>query len=302
VVVNYDGDRAGISAAKRAIEVLLPEDFEVKILVLPDGLDPDDFLRARGLEEYNERRGAALPYIQFVLDQAVTGRNLRRPADKAAAVEESLPFVRAVKNKIQRREYFDMTMDALRVEEPMLRRELWRTINVPGAATDAARVKQEIARAESVPVTVAEQRLLELLAHDADVRAQVLPQLEEADYEELPSARVFAALKEIGREGLEVDFSTLGERTEDDPVAADLVPLVLMAESARAEGEAPDDALAEAESCLAALKLMRVERRLKDLSHEIAEAERAGDEARRDRLVLENLEWSRRRNAIMPRG
>jgi DNA primase len=237
-----------------------------------------------------------------VLDQAVGGRNLRRPADKAAAVEESLPFVRAVKNKIQRREYFDMTMDALRVEDQTLKRELWRTINAPGALHDTTRVEREIARAESVPVTVAEQRLLELLAHDAEVRAIILPQLEAADYEELPSARVFTALKEIEREGLEVDFTTLGERTAGDPVAADLVPLVLMAESSRAEGEASDDVLAAAESCLAALKLMRVERRLKDLSVEIAEAERAGDEARRDRLVLENLEWSRRRNEIMSRG
>jgi hypothetical protein len=50
------------------------------------------------------------------------------------------------------------------------------------------------------------------------------------------------------------------------------------------------------------LRLLRIERRLKDLSHEIVEAERAGDDARRDRLVLENLEWSRRRNALLPRG
>jgi DNA primase len=302
VVVNYDGDRAGINAAKRAIEVLLPEDFEIKVLVLPDGADPDDFLRARGLEEYNERRGAALPHIQFVLDQAVAGRNLRRPADKAAAVEEALPFVRAVKNKIQRREYFDMVSDALRVEDPALKRELWRAVNAPNAQTDALKVSQQIARAESAPVTVAEQNLLALLAHDADVRASILPQLEEADYEELPTGRIFAALKEIARAGLEVDFSTLGERTEDDVVAADLVPVILMSEPERAEGEAADDALAEAESCLATLKLMRVERCLKELTHEIAEAERAGDDARRDRLVIENLEWSRRRGALMPRG
>jgi DNA primase len=304
VVVNYDGDRAGVAAAKRAIEVLLPEDFEVKVLVLPDGADPDEFLRARGAEEYNERRGAALPYIQFVLDQAVAGRNLRRPADKAAAVEESLPFVRAVKNRIQRREYFDMTMDALRVEEPTLRRELWRAVAAPpgaGPAPDAASVERRIARAEAAPLTVAEQRLLELLAHDAELRREILPRLEEDDYRDLPSARVFDALKEIEREGLEVDFSTLGPRTEGDAVAADLVPVVLMGESARAEGEAADDTLAEAESCLAALKVMSVEHRLKELAAAINEAERAGDEARRDALVLENLDWTRRRNALLPR-
>jgi DNA primase len=304
VVVNYDGDRAGVAAAKRAIEVLLPEDFEVKVLVLPDGADPDEFLRARGADEYNERRGASLPHIQFVLDQAVSGRNLRKPADKAAAVEESLPFVRAVKNRIQRREYFDMTMDALRVEEPTLRRELWRAVAAPPGANanaDAVEVQQKIARAEAVPLTVAEQRLLELLAHDAELRREILPRLEEDDYRELPSARVFEALKEIEREGLEVDFTTLGSRTEGDAVAADLVPLILMGESSRAEGEATDDTLAEAESCLAALKVMSVEHRLKELAAGINEAERAGDEARRDALVLENLDWTRRRNALLPR-
>ena len=135
VVVNYDGDRAGVSAAKRAIETLLAEDFDIKVLVLPEGADPDEFIKSAGVEAYNERRGAALPHIQFVLDQAMRDRNLRRPADKAEAVEEVLPFVRAVRNRIQKREYFDMTMDALRVEEPALRRELWQSIAKPNAAT-----------------------------------------------------------------------------------------------------------------------------------------------------------------------
>src|ERR671926_1801920 len=104
VVVNYDGDRAGINAAKRAIEVLLPEDFEVKVLVLPEGADPDEFVRAHGADEYNKRRGASVPHINFVLDQATRERSLRVPAQKAEAVEEALPFVRAVRNPIQKRE------------------------------------------------------------------------------------------------------------------------------------------------------------------------------------------------------
>ena len=48
IVINYDGDSAGIKAARRAIEELLPQDFEIKVLVLPNGQDPDDFVRANG--------------------------------------------------------------------------------------------------------------------------------------------------------------------------------------------------------------------------------------------------------------
>src|SRR5205085_948463 len=155
VLVNYDGDRAGVQAAKRAIETILAEDIEVKVLVLPDNADPDDFIRKNGVSEYNRRRGEAQPHIQFVIDQAVRDRNLNNPADKAAAVEETLPFVRAVRNRIQRREYFDIVMDGLRLQREQ-RRELWQQVR--GSSTDAAAVQKVFA--QRIQPTVAEEKLL----------------------------------------------------------------------------------------------------------------------------------------------
>jgi hypothetical protein len=73
-------------------------------------------------------------------------------------------------------------------------------------------------------------------------------------------------------------------------VAADVVPLVLMHEPERAEGEATDAFLEEAESCLMTLRLMSYDRRIRDLAAEITAADRAGDDALRDRLVAESRE------------
>jgi DNA primase len=296
VVVNYDGDSAGVKAAKRAIETLLAEDIETKVLVLPDSADPDEFIRTHGVEAYQERRGKALPHIQFVLDQAVRDRNLLRPADKATAVEEALPFVRAVRNGIQKREYFDMAMDALRVEEPALRRELWQTVKAN--APSGQDVRQKIVRASGAQPTIAEQRLLELLVHDAELRRTILPRIEARDYEELPTASIFRALIELEEEGADVDFTSLTAKTEDDPLAADFVPLLLMGESQREEGEAVDDQLARAERYLIGLRRMMVDRRIDELSVEISTAERMGDTERGGRLALEYLEWARRKNAL----
>src|SRR2546428_10900149 len=192
VVVNYDGDRAGVQAAKRAIETILAEDLEVKVLVLPDNADPDDFIRKYGVTEYQKRRGEAQPHIQFVIDQAVRDRSLYNPSDKAAAVEETLPFVRAVRSRIQKREYFDIAMDALRVQ-PDQRRELWQRIR-SGASTDAAAVQEMVKRSSASRPTVAEERLLQLLLANKELRKIVLPRLETTDYENLASATIFRAL------------------------------------------------------------------------------------------------------------
>ena len=107
VVVNYDPDRR-VRPRTSDLELLLAEDFEVKVLVLPDNADPDDYIRKYGLRKVSAAASSAQPHIRFVIDQAVRDRNLQNPADKAAAVEETLPFVRAVRSRIQRREYFEL--------------------------------------------------------------------------------------------------------------------------------------------------------------------------------------------------
>jgi len=298
VVVNYDGDHAGVQAAKRAVETLLAEDLEVKVLVLPDNADPDEFIREKGVGEYQRQRGEAQPHIQFVIDQAVRDRNLRRPADKAAALEEVLPFVRAVRSRIQKREYFDIAMDALRVQ-PEQRREIWQRVRV-GASVAAADVQGLVTRSAVAKPTVAEEKLLELLLGDEELRHSILPRLEEADYEGLATAAIFNALLELEREGMSADFSSVGAKVEGDLVATEILPRLLISESS--EREAGDDLPATAESCLNALRLMKVDRRINDLGAELAEAERAGDSERRDRLAVEHLEWTRRRAALLPRA
>ncbi|MEK6334341.1 MAG: DNA primase [Acidobacteriota bacterium] len=296
VVVNYDGDRAGVQAAKRAIETILAEDLEVKVLVLPDNADPDDFIRKYGVTEYQQRRGEAQPHIQFVIDQAVRDRNLHSPADKAAAVEETLPFVRAVRSRIQKREYFDIAMDGLRVQ-PDQRRELWQRIR-SGASTDAASVQEMVRRSPASRPTVAEERLLQLLLANEELRKIVLPRLEPSDYEGLATSAIFRALVSLDQDDKEISFDSLSEATAGDVHASEFLARLMMAESL----ESFDDALAAADSCMDALRLLKIDRRIDELSSEVAEAERAGEAERRDRLALELLQLSKQRSDFLPQA
>jgi DNA primase len=291
VLVNYDGDRAGVQAAKRAIETILAEDIEVKVLVLPDNADPDDFIRKHGVSEYNRRRSEAQPHIQFVIDQAVRDRSLNSPADKAAAVEETLPFVRAVRDRIQKREYFDIAMDALRVQREQ-RRELWQQVR--GASTDTAAVQKVFAR--EIRPTVAEEKLLGLLVANDELRKIILPKLEPGDYEGLATAAIFRALKKLGEDEKEITYEALSEATADNRTATEILPRILITEPA----ESFDESLADANSCLDALRLMKLDRDIDELSTQIAEADRAGDDEQRDQLVMKKLKLSKQRTNFLP--
>ena len=298
VVVNYDGDNAGVQAAKKAIEILLAEDLEVKILVLPDNSDPDEFIRKSGALEYQRQRGEAQPHIQFVIDQAVRDRKLSNPADKEAAIDEVLPYIRVVRSRIQKREYFDIAMDSLRISDATLRRELWHSIRT--GIGHGARVGPTAVKRAHVKPTVAEERLLELLLADEKLRPMVLPKLEPGDYDDLPTAPIFRALLEGEREGTPIDFDFLSRKTEGDAIS-ELLPSLLMSELENEEGDQYEARQLTAERCLNALRLMKVDRRISDLRSEIAAAERNGEVERCDKLATEQIELTRRRDGLLPK-
>jgi DNA primase len=301
VVVNYDGDSAGVQAAKKAIAILLGEDLEVKILVLPDGSDPDEFIRKTGVTEYQRRRGEAQSHLQFVIDQAVRDRKLSNPADKEAAIDEVLPYIRAVHSRIQKRDYFDIAMDSLRISDPALKRELWHSIRpgTPGGPR-ASQAAGAGVRRTTVKPTVAEERLLEILLADEELRRTVLPKLDPGDYDGLPTAPIFRALVEGERDGATIDFDFLSHKTADDPIA-ELLPALLMGELENGKEDQSDARLLAAERCLDALRLMTIDRRISDLTAEIAAAERNGELDLRDQLATEHLALARRRSALLPR-
>ena len=301
VAVNYDGDSAGIKAARRAIETLLTADFEIKVLVLPGGNDPDDFIRSEGFDAYKDQhKNHALPYLQFVLDNSVRERDLSSARQKADAIEDVIPVLVAVRNPIQKRESFDQAMNFLRVEDALLRNDLWKTVR-SGHGLETESVRNKVVRAVQAKVTVAEQRLLELLVHDEELRGQILPQLELTDYESLATGPVFEALIALDRDAIAVTIEAILGQTEDHPVSADLVPLIWMAEPPRAEGEAIDEVVAEAENCVASLRTMAIETRILEISHELAVAEQNSRPDEVGRLVGEQIELARMKRKLQDR-
>ncbi len=297
VVVNYDGDSAGVKAARKAIEQLLRSDIDVKILVLPNGNDPDDFIRANGTEAYNKARGNAVSFLPFSLEAASAGRNLHNARQKAAAIEEFLPLISAIGNSIQRRESFDQAMAYFHVDDAGLRRELWTGIR-SGRQNAPDAVSQKFSRFLSAKVTVVEKRLIELVVQHDEVRREIMPQLELSDYCDLATADVFAAIFEIERAGKKVSTEAMLELIGDDDLLVELLKSVLSEGQNRHSDLAAEAVLNEAEHCVFTLRKMAISNRIIEVSREAAILEAAGDSTRTHHLNVEQLELEKIRREL----
>jgi DNA primase len=298
VVINYDGDQAGIKAARRAVEILLADDFGIKVLILENGKDPDDFIRENGKTAYNEARRHARLFFDFVLDTSLTGRNIANAKHKADALDEVLPVLESVKSDVPKRQYFDQAMDFFQIKDSGLIRDLWLTVK-RSAVVGSESVKRQVKRAAQVKATVAEQQLLEMLVYDRELRDRVFPLLEDTDHEMLASSQIFRALMDLDAENREITAESLLEKTIDDDFSADFVPVLMMAEPRREDGEALDDVLHDAENCLITLRRMAIGNRIQDIARQAILAEAAGDAESLARLTMEQLELKKMEHDLL---
>jgi len=304
IYLAFDSDDAGLKAALSAIALIEPymasTEMQVKVLIVPDGKDPDDFIRENGTETYNKARGAAEPFLAFALRTAAKDRNLHNAKQKAAAIEEFLPVITAIRNNIQKRESFDQAMTFFHVEDPGLKRELWRSVEGTHGTMPTA-VAQRVSRAARAKITFAERHLLELLVHDGDLRDVIIPTLEHSDYEDLATAELFDAFIAIHEAKQPVVAETLVEHLGGDEETLDLAHKLLSAEPKRAREDAMDEVLIEAENCVFTLRNMAIANRITELSREATLAEHSGNTERFNTLVYEQLKLEKIRRELQQR-
>ena len=93
VVLCFDGDAAGRNAMEKALRLALPLGFEVRLLELPAGEDPDTWCLKVGAEAFKEILRRAPDWTGFILDRASEGKDLRRVQDRMGAFRELLDFL-----------------------------------------------------------------------------------------------------------------------------------------------------------------------------------------------------------------
>jgi DNA primase len=124
ITVLYDGDAAGINAALRGIDLLLEEGMNVKVVLLPDGEDPDSFARKQNAESFsryiNEHEVDFIRFkTQLLLEEAASD-----PIKKAGLIANLVQSISVIPNNITRSVYTHDCANLLSIDEKMLIREV----------------------------------------------------------------------------------------------------------------------------------------------------------------------------------
>jgi len=197
VVVNFDPDTAGARATERTLGLLTEEEFNIRVVSLETGFDPDLFIRRKGKEAYGAALKHSQKYFDYLIDRARAQFPARNADSKVKALNHLLPHIQRVPSRIVRDELAMEISQKLGIDSAVLRQELKH------AATNrsATRVK---APAEA-QITGAERVLIRALASATQMQsAETRTTAREGTDEEFDPARQaqFALQSEQLYEGL----------------------------------------------------------------------------------------------------
>jgi len=294
IVVNFDPDTAGAAAAERSLALLVSEDFEIKVLTLEAGFDPDLYIRRKGVAAYADALGKSQKYFDYLIERARVLHPVRTPEGKVKALNYLLPHIQRVPSRIVRDELANEISHRLSIESSVLRQELRR------AATE--RSASRVTMPANVQLTDAERVLIRALAsRDLAHAPHSNREGQDPDFEPARQAHYFLMQERLhegaGAQAL-IDALLTAEEQGQDPMSLPLddndrrvIASIVMDDREELTPEL-------LESAIRSLRRRVILRRLDDLQQQLKDAERRQDAALSARLLQERVKLRRAMGSI----
>jgi DNA primase len=150
VVVNFDPDTAGARATERTLGLLVEEEFNIQVLTLETGFDPDLFIRRKGKDAYAAALKHSQKYFDYLIDRARAMFPARNSESKVKAVNHLLPHIQRVPNRIVRDGLALEISQKLGIDSAVLRQELKHAATTRSATQVKATAEAQVTGAERV--------------------------------------------------------------------------------------------------------------------------------------------------------
>jgi DNA primase len=277
VVLSFDPDAAGLGAAVRSSDLLVAEGFDVNVVVLDKGEDPDTFIRRNGGDAYRARLKTSRPYLEYLLDQAAEGLDLNHDDSRRLFLGKMLTVAARIPDAAARDQFADRIAHKARITEDVVRAEIRK----------AAVNKRTVVTTRELPsfgqLKHAEKALIWGLIHNTSVALEALAELDDEDLEELAGRHILEMARSLHDEPLDLLPSTLLQRLST--VNAQLVTSIA----------ATDVSQAPPAACARAIKRLRWERERAAIQREIDRLQELG--ATQHGREIDTL-WQRKKDLL----
>ncbi len=264
MVINYDGDQAGRAAAFRAIPICFEKGVYTRVLILPEELDPDAFMKKYGAEHYQALVKKSIPGLKFLIDGFRKEGRMDIPEEMAKIVRNIVREVEKMPDSVVRSEYIKKTSDYLGVPE-----ELIRNVSKQGPQDSVAEEREFFLPAE--------KRLLQILLENEPLASDIFSELKVEDLRGLKGEPVFMVILERFKNNKACGIHELCEAME--------TPFTSHISKALLEKTRPAT-LEEAMDCLNSLRKITLQNRLKELQAEIMRLEKKGEKDKLSALLF----------------
>jgi DNA primase len=210
VILVFDGDSAGFSAALRGVDVLVEAGLNVEVAALPRGSDPDSLLKSKGKNFLTEILKKSQSFVDFRLDQLREQNQLETPDQKAQAARNLMETVGKIRDPLVRNLTIKDLAEKVGVDESLLHRQTPRQKNFSTHLEETQRKKPAIRES-------AEINILLLLLDDLEVWGKIIFQFVAPEEFQVPELRIIGRLLyRLFLQSKSFDSQTLFDQLSED--------------------------------------------------------------------------------------
>jgi len=187
-ILSFDSDEAGARAAERAFAYQEKYPINAVVLIMPDGLDPADFVVKHGADAVAAAAASARPLVEYMVRRTVERHDLSTIEGRSAAVADALPILERLNDPIRRSEYEGLLADLAGVSHSSVAQSLVRRFSGKPAEV-ASTMKRGSARERL------EREVVKLIAR-GDLQPDVAAAIDEADFSTPKLRTLFVALRD----------------------------------------------------------------------------------------------------------
>lgn len=267
VVIIYDADDAGQMAALRALDIFIEEGMNVRVVSLPEGLDPDLFIRQRDIALFKELIRSAETLFDYKLKVLKSRYNIKDPQGKAGISQEMLPTISKFRDSILKAEYIKKFAEHLDVAEFFVLEELGKIKD--GRKADQGDLTSPRSKADINPT---EKLLIKLMLEETRLIDYIRQHLEPADFQDKRATKMVSIMFDLISEGKKIEANKIMGRLEDQEM------LQCISESVFDSEVAEENKTRIVDDCIRLIKNKRVISTRQRLQTQIHKAEVSGDQ------------------------